>query len=119
MRDDAPSTTVTHESRDPRIPLQLLARIRAEYREMPGLCLTAAQAARLWDLTPGVCAEVLQALVAEGALLRTREVYVAAATAPAPRRRARRADGHTAAPSATAVRGVNDVESAQDRSVVG
>jgi hypothetical protein len=68
---------------------ELLARIRAEYREMPGLCLTSAQAARLWGLTPGVCAQVLQALVAEGALIRTPEVrYVAAATAVAPRRRA-------------------------------
>jgi hypothetical protein len=46
---------------------------------MPGLCLTAAQAARLWGLTPGVCAEVLQTLVAEGALICTREArYVAA-----------------------------------------
>jgi hypothetical protein len=56
MRDDARSTTLTHESRDPHIPLELLARIRAEYRDMPGLCLTAAQAARLWDLTPGAWA---------------------------------------------------------------
>jgi hypothetical protein len=56
---------------------------------MPGLCLTPAQAARLWGLTPGVCSEVLQALVAEGALICTRDArYVAAATEPAPRRRA-------------------------------
>ena len=86
MGGDARNTTVRHELRDPRIPLELLARIQAEYREMPGLCLTAAQAARLWGLTPAVCAEVLQALVAEGALIRTREVYVAPATEPASRR---------------------------------
>jgi hypothetical protein len=89
MQGNARSTTVTHGSRDPRIPSELLARIRAEYREMPGLCLTPAQAARLWGLTPDVCAEVLQTLVAEGALICTRDVrYVAAATGPAPRRRA-------------------------------
>jgi hypothetical protein len=88
MSADARNTTVAHESRDQRIPPELLARIRAEYREMPGLCLTPAQAARLWGLTPGVCAEVLQALVAEGALVCTRDVrYIAPATEPAPRRR--------------------------------
>jgi hypothetical protein len=88
MRDDARSTTLPHESRDPRIPSGLLARIRAEYREMPGLSLTPLQAARLWGLSPGVCEEVLQTLVAEGALICTPEVrYVAAATELAPRRR--------------------------------
>jgi hypothetical protein len=88
MGGDARGTTVTHEPRDPGIPPELFARIRAEYREMPGLCLTPAQAARLWGLTPGVCAAALQTLVAEGALICTREVrYVAAATGPAPRHR--------------------------------
>jgi hypothetical protein len=89
MRGGARSTTVTQESRERRVPPELLARIRAEYREMPGLCLTPAQAARLWGLTPEVCAEVLQALGAEGALICTRELrYVAAATEPTPRPRA-------------------------------
>jgi hypothetical protein len=89
MRDDARSTTVTQESREPQVSPELLARIRAEYREMPGLCLTPAQAARLWGLTPSVCAEVLQALVAQGALICTRDVcYVAAAAERGPRRRA-------------------------------
>jgi hypothetical protein len=83
MVDDARGTTLTLDPGDPRVPSELLARIRAEYREMPGLCLTPAQAARLWGLTPGVCAEVLQALVADGTLTCTRDVrYVAAATEP-------------------------------------
>ena len=30
----------------------VLQRIRAEFREMPGLKLTAAQATRLWHLDP-------------------------------------------------------------------
>jgi hypothetical protein len=88
MEGNAPSTTGTHGSRDPRISPELLARIRAEYREMPGLCLTPAQAARLWGLTPGACAEVLQALVADGTLTCTRDVrYVAAVTEPRRRQR--------------------------------
>jgi hypothetical protein len=51
----------------------LLERITAEYREMPGLSLTAAQAARLWGLDRAHCAAVLQALVAAGRLRRTPE----------------------------------------------
>jgi hypothetical protein len=91
MVDDARGTTLTHPPGNPRVPSELLARIRAEYREMPGLCLTPAQAARLWGLAPGACADVLQALVVDGTLTCTRDVrYVAAATGPAPRRRPRR-----------------------------
>jgi hypothetical protein len=33
----------------------LLLRIRSEYEDMPGLCLTLRQAARLWNLEPAVC----------------------------------------------------------------
>jgi hypothetical protein len=44
----------------------LLARIRAEYLEMPGLCLTARQARRLWALEPGACDSVLTTLLADG-----------------------------------------------------
>ena len=45
-------------------------RIVAEYREMPGLNLTLAQASRLFGLAPDQCAAVLQTLVAEGRLRR-------------------------------------------------
>jgi hypothetical protein len=44
------------------------ARIRAEYREMPGLRLTLAQAARFWHMDPRACESILMALVAEGSL---------------------------------------------------
>lgn len=44
----------------------LLARIRGEYREMPGLRLTFPQACRLWHLDPVRCRAVLEGLVAEG-----------------------------------------------------
>ena len=48
----------------------LRARIEAEYREMPGLSLTAAQAERLWALDGARCAQVLGALIDKGFLRR-------------------------------------------------
>jgi hypothetical protein len=68
---------MTGAAADPRVPLcrrlaeddhQIRARIRAEYEEMPGLCLTVSQAARLFDLDPEDCARVLNSLVAEGTI---------------------------------------------------
>jgi hypothetical protein len=41
----------------------MLTRICAEYREMPGLNLRRDQARRLWDLDEAVCGELLEALV--------------------------------------------------------
>ena len=91
MAKQARGTTPTQETGETCVSSELLGRIRAEYREMPGLCLTLAQAARLWGLTPGACSEVLQALVAEGVLTCTREVrYVAAVTELDPRTRTQR-----------------------------
>jgi hypothetical protein len=46
----------------------LHVRIRAEYDEMPGMRLTLAQAARLFNLERGRCEEVLTTLVSAGAL---------------------------------------------------
>jgi hypothetical protein len=43
-------------------------RIRAEYNEMPGLRLTLAQAARLFNLERTHCAEILSMLVNSGTL---------------------------------------------------
>ena len=57
----------------------LTVRVRSEYREMPGLSLTAAQASRLWGIDHSVCEQVLRTLVADGALYHTaRGAYVAA-----------------------------------------
>ena len=44
------------------------ARIHAEYREMPGLKLTLAQASRLFNIEPVRCGRALEALVREGVL---------------------------------------------------
>lgn len=49
----------------------LVVRIRGEYREMPGLRLTLAQACRLWQVDAATCESVLHRLVAEGFLFRT------------------------------------------------
>jgi len=47
----------------------IVLRARAEYLEMPGLCLTEAQARRLWHLDQVACRHVLATLV-EGGFLR-------------------------------------------------
>ena len=41
----------------------LVERIRGEFREMPGLQLTLAQAQRLFGLDPTACRQVIEALV--------------------------------------------------------
>ena len=50
-----------------------LARIRAEYREMPGLRLTESQMRRLWSLDAATAARVLRTLLGERFLVRTAE----------------------------------------------
>jgi hypothetical protein len=49
----------------------LLRRIRSEFHEMPGLCLTVPQAARLWNLDRDTSEAALNVLVADGYLART------------------------------------------------
>jgi hypothetical protein len=51
-------------------PDDLHIRARAEFREMPGMCLTTAQAARLWQLSPAKAEELLSELVQSGFLVR-------------------------------------------------
>lgn len=48
----------------------LVTRARAEFREMPGMCLTTAQAARLWQLSPDQAQLLLLELVRAGFLVR-------------------------------------------------
>ncbi|HVB38637.1 MAG TPA: hypothetical protein VND92_08870 [Vicinamibacterales bacterium] len=45
--------------------------IQSEFREMPGLRLTVAQAARLWHLQPSECERVLSEMVSAGFLRRS------------------------------------------------
>lgn len=57
-------------------PSTLTARIRAEYDEMPGLCLTLGQAVRLWNLDSSTCSKVLEDLRHEGYLRIARARYL-------------------------------------------
>jgi hypothetical protein len=59
-------------------PDEVMTRVRGEYREMPGLRLTLAQACRLWQVDALTCEAILRALVNEKFLHRTRDgAYVA------------------------------------------
>ena len=58
---------------------ELLRVIEAEYREMPGLHLTSAQAQRLWGLDAATCAAMFEVLIAARFLRRNhRQAYVLA-----------------------------------------
>jgi Fic family protein len=50
---------------------EVTRRIRAEYADMPGLCLTVSQAQRLWAIDQQTCERALRTLVAGGILRRT------------------------------------------------
>jgi hypothetical protein len=54
----------------PRDTQVVADRVRGEFKEMPGLALTLAQAVRLWNLDEATCAEVLSQLVSAGFLCR-------------------------------------------------
>ena len=41
----------------------LLCRVRAEFKEMPGLRITPAQATKLWGLEREACHRVIDALI--------------------------------------------------------
>jgi hypothetical protein len=70
--------------------IRLLARIRREFQDHPGIALTLPQARRLWSLDERRSAQAFDALLAEGFLRCFDDVYLWAA-APAPRFRLQRA----------------------------
>ena len=49
----------------------LLRRIRSEFYEMPGMCLTVTQASRLWNMDRQTAEMALHLLVERGFLTRT------------------------------------------------
>ena len=64
----------------------LLSRVRAEYLEMPGLRLTVSQAQRLCGIEERLCEMVLDLLVEERFLRRTRDgAYARLTDGPASR----------------------------------
>ena len=65
---DPPSWTggisrVAATSTRPHVDEGLIRRVRAEFLEMPGLCLTIHQVQRLWGLEPRPCEALLQSLI--------------------------------------------------------
>jgi hypothetical protein len=54
-------------------PDRIRRRAEAEYLEMPGLKLTAAQASRLWHLDVDASMRLLESMVEAGVLYRTRD----------------------------------------------
>src|SRR5260221_13039481 len=61
----------------------LVARVRGEYREMPGLRMTCAQACRLWQIDTSTCRMLLDELVREGFLCKTESGFYSARRPPA------------------------------------
>jgi hypothetical protein len=62
-------------------PESLVARVRGEYFEMPGLRVTLAQACRLWQVDMFTCEILLEYLVRAGVLCKTDSgFYIAAGT---------------------------------------
>jgi hypothetical protein len=60
--------------------VDLGAMIKAEYLEMPGLCLTLAQAAKLWNVDTNQCREILETLTRTGLLYRSGDMYLKVGT---------------------------------------
>jgi len=58
----------------------LVARVRGEYCEMPGLRLTVSQACRLWHLDVSTCEMLLEQLALEGFSSRQTGAYIAEST---------------------------------------
>jgi hypothetical protein len=88
----------------------LIVHIRGEYREMPGLRLTLAQACGLWHVDAATCETVLEQLVREALLHRTDDgAYVALSSgARQPAKAQLRSPSKGARPQARAVTAMAD-----------
>jgi hypothetical protein len=65
------SSTTFDTDVQPNPRAAIVERIRGEFREMPGLTLTLAQAVRLWSLDRSTCSDLLSHLVETGFLTLT------------------------------------------------
>lgn len=70
LRQDYLALPPLCERRDEASRRRILARVRAEFEEMPGLQLTLGQARRLTGLRHDICVRVLDTLVHHGVLRR-------------------------------------------------
>lgn len=66
LQISAPTNSNLLAQQDPRA--LIAERVRGEFREMPGLTLTVAQARKLWSLDAAMCTDVLTYLVSAGFL---------------------------------------------------
>ncbi|HKE83107.1 MAG TPA: hypothetical protein VKB50_05105 [Vicinamibacterales bacterium] len=69
FRDDRRAGEVDRRNNTSRAAL--VERFRAEFRDMPGLWVTCAEARRLFGVPEDICQRVLDQLVAERLLIRT------------------------------------------------
>ena len=65
-------------STDDVVVEDLCKQIKAEFSELPGLCLTTRQAARLWQVNLACCVSALRDLERVGFLHRVGERYLRA-----------------------------------------
>ena len=63
----------TVAAKDDSIDTRLVDRVLGEYREMPGLALTIAQARRLWGCDAVTCQRIVDVLVERQALRWSRD----------------------------------------------
>ena len=68
---EPPDTLRNREPQTTAALNDILRRIEGEYREMPGMSVTAPQAQRLWGLDSTTCTVVLRTLVDRRILRRT------------------------------------------------
>jgi hypothetical protein len=71
-----------HVSQQPDVKAWI-ARVQAEFREMPGLRLTERQMQRLWGLDEDTCAVVVDALLTERILVKDASSRIRSRVAPA------------------------------------
>ena len=64
-------STLKYRRLIPPAPTDVQARVRCEFVEMRGFSPTVAQAARLFQLQPDECGQILKGLVEEGFLRQT------------------------------------------------
>ena len=68
VRSHARTTVQAYERRNFAAREGLVRRVAAEFREMPDLRLTTAEAGRLFDLRTDVCTRLIDRLVRDGVL---------------------------------------------------
>lgn len=72
---DTPTVRASPDRRNASERVAVISRVRSEFRETPGLCVTVTQAARLFGLTEDICARVCDELVEDGMIQKSGRFY--------------------------------------------